>query len=78
MYLIIDNRRIAFIVLSILSFLFALICTFSIGWSTFRQDSFGLFSPDITTNNVCGRVVKHDSNCLGKSTNRNYLLVFDS
>ena len=66
MHVYLDKRRIAFISLSFLSFLFSLICTFSTGWSTFKKDSFGLFSPDITTNNICGRVPTYDKNCLGK------------
>ena len=68
MHIYLDKRRIAFIFLSFLSFLFSLICTFSTGWSTSKQDNFGLFSPDITTNNICGRVTKDDKNCLGKCT----------
>ena len=64
MYL--DAKRIAFLVLSLLSFLFIIICAFSKGWTTYNGVNFGLFSPDISTNNVCGLVLKSDSSCLGE------------
>ena len=67
MYMYLDKKRIIFVVLSLLSLLFALICSFSKGWSTFKGEDYGLFSPDITSNNICGKVVKNDEKCLGKS-----------
>ena len=66
MNLYFDKKRIAFVVLSLLSCLFALICVFSNGWSTYDGEQFGLFSPDIASNNVCGRLAKNDEKCLRK------------
>ncbi|XP_065061448.1 uncharacterized protein LOC135688506 [Rhopilema esculentum] len=64
MNLYLDRKRIAFILLSFLSLLFSLICTFAKGWSTYRGASYGLFSPDIKNDNVCGALTDDNSSCL--------------